>query len=199
MDAQTFISHRGRTLDTWRKAFPGLVCVDSPARLPVQSGQAVLWLEAARDGWAGEVRALAARGRQVVVLSSLPSGAEALAALEAGARAYCHAYAAPELLREVALVVLHGGLWVGPELLARMIRSVVPVVSDTQPAAVLDVLSAREREVAAAVAEGLTNKQVALRLEITERTVKAHLAAAFEKLGVRDRLHLALLVSRAPA
>jgi DNA-binding CsgD family transcriptional regulator len=46
--------------------------------------------------------------------------------------------------------------------------------------------------VAEEVARGATNKEAARRLGITERTVKAHLGAVFAKLGVRDRLHLAL-------
>lgn len=97
----------------------------------------------------------------------------------------------------------HGGLWVGPELLARVIRAAVPAARADADAlaagALLAALSAREREVAEAVAEGLTNKVVAARLGITERTVKAHLATVFDKLGVRDRLQLALRVSRRPS
>ena len=80
-----------------------------------------------------------------------------------------------------------------------MIRATVPAVAAaaaSAPLPGLDTLSAREREVAEAVAEGLTNKQVAARLGITERTVKAHLATVFEKTGVRDRLQLALRLSR---
>lgn len=203
MSAPIFISPHARVLDAWRSAFADLSCVASPAALPAELGEPVLWLDAERDTWVSDVRMLAARGGRVVVLSATPSSEQALVALEAGARGYCHAYATPELLREVAVVVRHGGLWVGPDLLARMIRAVVPVgppVAVAAPvAAELDGLSARERAVAAAVAEGLTNKEVALRLDITERTVKAHLAAVFEKVGVRDRLQLALLVSRLPA
>lgn len=203
MTAHIFVSPEARVLASWRSAFPELSSVPSLAALPPRPGEAVLWLDAERDTWVNDARVLAARGDRVVVLSSAPSSDQAQTALEAGARAYCHAYATPELLREVAVVVRHGGLWVGPELLARMIRAVVPVVPPAPVAAPLavelDGLSARERAVAAAVAEGLTNKEVALRLDITERTVKAHLAAVFEKVGVRDRLQLALLVSRLPA
>jgi DNA-binding NarL/FixJ family response regulator len=54
--------------------------------------------------------------------------------------------------------------------------------------------------VADEVVQGRTNKEIAVTLGITERTVKAHLGAIFAKLGVRDRLQLALrLRSRAPA
>jgi DNA-binding NarL/FixJ family response regulator len=56
-------------------------------------------------------------------------------------------------------------------------------------------LSARELQVAQAVAEGRSNKEVADLLSISERTVKAHLGAVFEKLGIRDRLQLVLFAA----
>lgn len=196
MNAQHFVSPSARVLDGWRSAFGELACVDSPGALPDQPADSLVWLDVGLAAWVDAVSALNARGWRVVVLSSAPSSEQALQALEAGARGYCHAFATPEMLREVALVLRHGGLWVGPELLARMIRAAVPAASiPTRDPALLEGLSEREREVAAAVAEGLTNKEVAARLVITERTVKAHLATVFEKLGVRDRLQLALRVS----
>ena len=57
------------------------------------------------------------------------------------------------------------------------------------------MLTTRERLVAEAIAAGKTNKEAARELDITERTVKAHLGAVFDKLGVRDRLQLVLLLS----
>lgn len=59
----------------------------------------------------------------------------------------------------------------------------------------LDVLSQRERQVAEAASRGSTNKEIARTMGITERTVKAHLSAVFEKLDVRDRMQLSLLVN----
>lgn len=200
MGAHLFLTPDARILDGWCRAFGELARVGSPAALPDAAAGSLLWVDVAHADWEGLVREASARGGRVVVLSAMPSGEQALRALELGARGYCHAFATPELLREVALVVRHGGLWVGSELLARMIRATVPAMAAAAAASVplpgLDTLSAREREVAEAVAEGLTNKQVASRLGITERTVKAHLATVFEKTGVRDRLQLALRLSR---
>lgn len=204
MAVEVFLSPAGRVLENWRAAFPGLACVAEAGRADAAmalSAPGRVWVDVALPDWGDAVRALAARGVTVVVLSALPGGEQAVQALEAGARGYCHACAAPGMLREVAVVVEHGGLWVGPELLARLVRATVPLFPAADPAVQptnpLQVLSAREREVAEAVAEGLSNKQVAQGLAITERTVKAHLAAVFDKLGVRDRMQLALLVARA--
>ena len=57
-------------------------------------------------------------------------------------------------------------------------------------------LTPREREVLAMVAEGLPNKLIARRLEISEKTVKAHLTRIFERIGVSDRTQAALWAQR---
>jgi two-component system, NarL family, nitrate/nitrite response regulator NarL len=57
-------------------------------------------------------------------------------------------------------------------------------------------LTGREMEIALLVAEGLTDRQIAARLRISERTVHAHLRAAFAKTSSRSRVMLALLVAR---
>jgi DNA-binding NarL/FixJ family response regulator len=110
-------------------------------------------------------------------------------------------------LREVATVVVHGGVWTGPELLKRLVAmshealSVLPLAAAPTSARALEAardwanLSARELQVAQAVAEGRSNKEVADLLSISERTVKAHLGAVFEKLGIRDRLQLVLFAA----
>lgn len=59
----------------------------------------------------------------------------------------------------------------------------------------LAALTQREREVALCVARGESNKEIARKLDLAERTIKAHLTGIFEKLGVRDRLRLALLLN----
>jgi len=56
-------------------------------------------------------------------------------------------------------------------------------------------LTEREIEVARAAASGASNKEIAIRLDITDRTVKAHLGSVFDKLKLRDRLQLSLLVN----
>jgi DNA-binding NarL/FixJ family response regulator len=97
----------------------------------------------------------------------------------------------------VADVVLQGGLWIGESLMQRLLQGTARIPMPAPVGAPSDwaaLLTEREREVALAVAEGASNKEVARRLSITERTVKAHAGAIFEKLGVRDRLQLSLVV-----
>lgn len=197
MTTPLFLTPDSQLLPRWQEAFPD---ARSAARLTVDAAidpPAVVWVSTMLDGWAALVaQARRSAGVPVVVISHRPCQAEGLDALDAGAQGYCHALATPAMLCEVALVVRHGGLWVGPELVARVIRATasrLPVQADgPQPA--LSLLSEREREVASAVSRGLTNKEVAAQLAITERTVKAHLSAIFEKLAVRDRMQLALMM-----
>ena len=122
-------------------------------------------------------------------------------ALALGARGYCHTHATTGLLEQIALVVRNGGLWLGTDLMSRVMTAAGGRLldHDNGPAASrLDALTPRERAVAFEVALGATNKEAARTLDITERTVKAHLSAVFEKLGVRDRLQLVLALKHMP-
>lgn len=194
MRKHVFVARPANVSPRWLEAFPDARVTS--AAPDVGADGAFVGLSAELPDWRTRLAALAATpGCDVVLLSLQPDDGEALAAFELGARAYAHALATPEMLREVDAVVAHGGLWVGPALMARLLRALGARPTRVAPGVdALDGLSAREREVAEAVAEGLSNKEIALRLALTERTVKAHLAAVFDKLGVRDRLQLVVKI-----
>ncbi len=188
----------------WMQAFPEGLWGSWSQRAAELPDDAVLWVPTTSADWAHTVaRAAQLRpGIAVVVLSPEPDDEQGLQALQAGARGYCHAWAVPRLLQEVAQVVAHGGLWVGPSLLQRLMaasRAVVQRITPPAHAVDLSALSDRELQVARAVAAGRSNKEVAEQLFISERTVKAHLGAVFDKLGVRDRVQLVLRLSGLPA
>jgi DNA-binding NarL/FixJ family response regulator len=182
----------------WREAFPdALVGSSTVGKKPASAD--IVWLHASdAASMAAKVGAVRARfaGCRIVVLSNIPNDDEALAALGAGAQGYCNANADPEVLKEVAEVARRGGLWVGEALLSRLVgglsRRLVERPADDANGP-LARLSAREREIAQRVMLGESNKEIARGLDIAERTVKAHLTVVFEKLGVRDRLQLALV------
>jgi DNA-binding NarL/FixJ family response regulator len=148
------------------------------------------------DSLAG-IRRMFGDDTKCVVLSDRPDDDEALACFAAGARGYCNTHSVPVLLRRVEKVVVQGGLWIGEALMQRLLRgaSHFQPPSLSGPASWETTLTEREREVARAVATGASNKEVARQLGITERTVKAHVGAIFDKLGVRDRLQLSLAVN----
>lgn len=193
-----FLSPTGQAMGRWLTAFPN-ARVAQVAELAANVHAGLVWLCQEGPGLAGALAGLqaVAPGVPVVVLSCQPDPAEAAAAIAAGARGYCHALAAASLLEQVAIVVSHGGMWIGPELLCRMVAATGHALSPrVEPAPGLAQLTERERAVAEAVARGATNKEAARALGITERTVKAHLGAVFAKLGVRDRLQLVLELGR---
>ncbi|MCB5196782.1 response regulator transcription factor [Deefgea salmonis] len=128
----------------------------------------------------------------VIVVNTCPNDEEGYAVLLAGAAAYCHAAAPKELLQQVISAVISGEIWAGRSLVLRLLNAVNRLPAKPDP---LLVLSDREREVAHAAARGQSNKEIARALNITERTVKAHLSACFEKLGVSDRVQLTLRVN----
>ncbi|QOR39135.1 response regulator transcription factor [Billgrantia diversa] len=198
MMAVLFISQRRADIPRLHSAFPDVRRINpDQARVMVDSGDRV-WLMTDHLDWPVLSAMLAAQGAIVVVMSLAPSEAEALKALQAGARGYIHALSPPELLGQVALVTSNQGVWVPAELLSKVIGVAFTTLGghESLPQGSLSALTERERAVALAVAEGRTNKEVARQLDITERTVKAHLGAVFRKLGVRDRMQLVLSLSR---
>lgn len=189
-------------LDSWREALPGAELLRrddiAGARFP---GQGIVWArmrfgETVNQAISGVDRS---GGQPLVVLADDPDERVVLGALAAGAAGCCNSHAAPAVLRQVALVVANGGLWVGQSLLTRLVGATTRRLVQLGEARADDgwkaPLSAREAEVARLVGEGAANREIATRLDITERTVKAHLTAIFEKLGVRDRLQLSLRVN----
>lgn len=206
---QLFVSSTKSTIGAqpprrWQSAFPSGRSCNFDALRAESSGRDLIWLSTALPEWHAALAALlkAEPARRVIVLSGTPQPHEGLQAINVGARGYSHLHAVPELFHEIARVVQHGGLWVGPELVDRIVaatRKLIDTGAELAPGNAMltpSSLTGRESEVARAVASGLSNKEVADQLHISERTVKAHLSAIFEKLGVRDRLQLVLRLSR---
>jgi len=134
---------------------------------------------------------------RVIVCSSVPSEAEGIGALQAGAMGYCNTQITPELLTQAIAVVQRGEVWVGRKLIMSLIKrlAVAPAAAPVAAKQSLADLTTREQEIADLVGEGINNREIAARLGITERTVKAHLGAVFDKTGASDRLQLALIVN----
>lgn len=135
--------------------------------------------------------------RKVFVLSPTPNDTEAIEVIKSGAVGYGHTLASKTCLQEMALVVRHGGVWLGSTLIQRVITALTDVKPKTEPReANLDSFSSkfteREFEIARYVATGATNADISVALKITERTVKAHITSLFHKLGVKNRVELAL-------
>ncbi|MCE8022189.1 response regulator transcription factor [Halomonas sp. MCCC 1A11036] len=197
--AHFFVGQGQGEIPRWRMAFPDAHWVGPEQALARVGRDDRAWVMSNLTDWEALVRELAERGAMLVVLSYLPSMQEASQALSAGARGYTHALSPAALMRQVELVVTNQGIWVLPELMSWVAGSAFKALGGrprNQAEDGLGALTERERVVALAVAEGQTNKEVARELDITERTVKAHLGAVFRKLGIRDRMQLVLHLSQ---
>jgi DNA-binding NarL/FixJ family response regulator len=196
-----FVCKDGRALPEWLK-LPGHVeCVATsgftPARLTVSD---IVWIRVS----AGE--ALPGLGldliRQLpvsiatVVMSDIPRDEQALAVFSAGARGYCNSHSNSKVLKLIAGVVQDGGLWIGPSqrLVAGIGKKLESQISERSGSGLPAILTGREQEVAEAISGGASNKEVARLLQISERTVKAHVNTLFNKLNVRDRLQLTITI-----
>lgn len=195
-----FITSLQQPIESWVKAFPESVISPDGHAVSIAENF-VVWVHILIEQdvqWKTLLSSLlnSAPHAKIIVLSNNPDQAEAMQALGLGAVGYLHAYAHHKVLKEVASVVSHGGVWLGRELLKHLIAVTTQPThqSALQQEELLEVLTKREREVALEAAKGLSNKEIARVLSISERTVKAHLTSVFESLNVKDRLHLALVL-----
>lgn len=127
-------------------------------------------------------------------------------ALVHGAAGYCGESEPPKLLLQAVTSVLKGDIWIQRHLVPRVIGTLMKmkpesakIIDNTQyieSSALLATLSSREKEVANMISDGENNKVIGNTLDISERTVKAHLTSIFKKLDVPDRLHLALYIKK---
>lgn len=169
-----------------RRHRPDVILLD--IRMPKQDG-----LTAATD-----IRA-AAPMAQVIMLTTFGEDAYIAQALDAGASGFLLKTSGPHELLAAVRVVAGGGAYLSPEVAKRVISELrYAPRQDLAPAVErVDALTERERQVLALLGEGLTNASIARRLGIVEGTVKGYVSAIFQRLGVDNRVHAALLAYQA--
>mgnify|MGYP000915724967 CR=1 FL=1 len=118
-----------------------------------------------------------------IMLTSYDAQQYVMASLRAGARGFVLKTVSPKELTAAIATVSKGGLYLVPEVASVMGER------DFDP----EQLSAREREVLLLAAKGLSSKEVASRLFISERTVQTHLASIYDKLGSKNKTEALLL------
>ena len=119
----------------------------------------------------------------VIMLTSYDAQQYVLASLRAGAKGFVLKTVTPDNLARAIQTVARGGLYLDPEVASAVgDRDFTP-----------EPLSVREREVLILAAKGLSSKEVASDLFISERTVQTHLASIYDKLGARNKTEALLL------
>jgi DNA-binding NarL/FixJ family response regulator len=122
---------------------------------------------------------------RVVALTSFSERDRVLAAMDAGAVGYLLKDAEPEELRKAIRAAARGESPLSPKAAGALVAARGESAQGPE-------LSGREREVLALVAEGMPNKLIARRLEISEKTVKGHLTRIYAQIGVSDRTQAAI-------
>jgi len=139
---------------------------------------------------------------KIIVFARVDDEKEAISAFKAGAKAYCNKDIDLSLLRKAVTVVQKGEVWVRRKTVSQLLAELTsihesrekdcPALSEVH----LKSLTPREKQITLLIGKGASNKEIASQLNVSERTVKAHLSAIFQKLQIPDRLHLGLFVSR---
>ncbi|HEY1820532.1 MAG TPA: response regulator transcription factor [Trebonia sp.] len=172
-------------IDLARRCKPDVVLMD--IRMPGTDG-----IEATRLITAAEP------GVRVLVLTTFDVDEYAFGALRAGASGFLLKDVRPGELVAAVRTVASGDAVVSPRVTRRLLEEYAQVlpVSGTQQASrypQLSALTEREREVLAAVAQGLSNTEIAASLHVSETTVKSHVGRILAKLGLRDRVQIVVL------
>ena len=174
---------------------------DEAVRLAERHAPDVLLLDLNIPGGGGieAARAVVAAvpATRVIMLTASVDEDDLAAAMAAGARGYILKGVAARELVSIIRQVHAGEGYVAPALAASLLAGLGggrrPSAAPPDP---LAALTERERQILDQVAAGLSNKEVAAQLHLSEKTVKHYMTIIMEKLGVRNRVEAALLAKR---
>lgn len=130
-------------------------------------------------------------GMRVLMLTTFDEDEFILDSLKAGACGYLLKDTSSDDLAAAIRVTHHGHTQLGPTIAPKVLARLKPV-APKQETNVLQFMSEREQEILKLIGQGLSNKEIAASLHITEGTVKNHVSSIFTHLGVRDRTQAAL-------
>lgn len=132
----------------------------------------------------------------VGVCSNLPNIHEMLECVRLGAKAYCNSHMATQHYQQMLQLLSQGQSWFPPQMLDETFKLAQQSVKPSPAQKPLEMLTKREKEIALAVADGHSNRQIAELCEIAEATVKTHLSNIFNKLELKDRVALVLYLKQ---
>ena len=168
-------------LDAYATLEPDVVLMD--VRMPGMDGVEATWR--LRERWPGA---------RVIILTTFDNDEYVFEGLRAGAQGYLLKDVSGHDLAEAVRTVAAGGALIEPSVARKVVAEFARVAP---PARVVDSglpepLSEREKEILHLLAQGLSNREIAIRLSLAQGTVKNYVTTILQKLGVRDRTQAAL-------
>ncbi|GIG90367.1 DNA-binding response regulator [Plantactinospora endophytica] len=128
----------------------------------------------------------------VVVITTFDLDEYVYAALRAGARGFLLKEAGPDLLAQAVHAAANGDALIAPSVTTRLLKAFADAGPTAPPRQPVEALTDREEQVLVAVARGRTNREIADELYITLSTVKSHITSLMTKLGLRNRVEIAM-------
>jgi DNA-binding NarL/FixJ family response regulator len=201
---QTVSAHYLRILETGYKVCSVITALDMLASLRIKA-PSILIIDPVifPDNTTDQILAVLRLAKDVHVIVVENSGNRSVNQHElfkAGVHGFCKDDIPEVLLRKAVQLVLDGDYWVQRKLITQVISDLAAENANSSTSNNFDrtlvrALTPRELQVAHMVHMGGNNKTIARELDISERTVKAHLSAIFRKLEIENRLNLALYFS----
>jgi DNA-binding NarL/FixJ family response regulator len=147
--------------------------------------------------WAAQVVTEQCPVTKIVMLTASEDNDHLMEALKIGARAYVLKGVAARELTHILRSVAAGESYVPPALAASMLKEMsVPSRQEKQPHDLIDDLTEREREILEGLASGFSNREIAQKTFLSEKTVKHYMTNLLQKLQVRNRVEAALLAQK---
>lgn len=131
-------------------------------------------------------------GYKVILFSNVPNNDEAIYWFQKGIKGYLNTFANSERIAQAVETVLAGNIWLGQNTMQALISAAQPLSSANS--SWKNIVTAREQETLEHLLTGKSNKQIALKMAISERTVKSFISKLLEKFSVTDRLALVLAI-----
>ncbi len=130
---------------------------------------------------------------EIIALTSFADDEKVFTAIRSGATGYLLKDVQPNDLVKAVLAAERGEVQLHPEVAKKLMHEVVAPAKEFEP---FDELTEREREVLSLLGLGMSNKEIAYKISVSEKTVKAHVSSILNKLNLPGRTHAALFASK---
>jgi len=133
---------------------------------------------------------------KIIALVKEPKLAHGAYIIKKGFKSYLGIKTNKLIVDQVIKTVLDGNVWLYPELMNYIIKHININSDENKSSEALNKLSSKEQSVANLVSEGLSNKEIAQKLDVQLVTIKKHISSIFAKLNIKDRVALAILINK---